>query len=236
MLNSAIYIIGRSIELLAPYWPSSQEREKVVTWARYHPVLASFLLFQALFVLAPIVGFAAFMASLTIMVVGAAVVFVVAVGLGVGAMVFIPGALAAAVWGAIIWTWAFMGWRVVGSVWGVYKRSEHYQKSHTTLDAHCDSNVGDEKGSRKQQVGSVYHRAEDKGSQTKFSHEEFKRPTSETSSVFSEGTNTPKEEEYGEQHTHGKGSLKKEKEYTDNLKQGARDEDRVGRAIAVSLG
>jgi len=170
------------------------------------------------------------------MVVGAAVVFVVAVGLGVGVMMFIPGALAAAVWGAVIWAWAFIGWRVSGSIWRVYKRSEHYQKSHTALDAHCDGNVSDEKGSRKQKAGSGYHKAEDGGSQTKSSHEEFKRPTSETSSVFSEGTNTPKEEEYGEQHAHGKGSLKKEREYTDKLKQGGRDEDRVGRDIAASLG
>lgn len=234
MLNSTIYVIGRSIELLAPYWPSSQEREKLVTWARSHPVLASFLLFQALFVLVPIISFAAFMASLTVAVVGVAVLLVVGVGLGFGVMVFIPGALSAAVWGAIIWAVVFVGWRVAGSFWEMYKHSKHYQNLHTASDAHCDDS--ERKGLRKQQARSGDQGAENGNSQTNFLHEEFKGPTSEGSFAFSEGTNTPKEEEYCDQHTHGKGGLKKEREYTDVLKQGGRDEDRVERDIAASLG
>lgn len=235
MLNSAIYIIGRSIELLAPYWPSSQERKKIVTWATSHPILTSFLLFQALFILGPTVGFVAFMASMAAMLIGAAVVFIIAVGLGGGVIMLIPGALIAAVWGAIIWAWTFVGWRVAGIVWGVYKCSEHFQKSHSASGASSDaSKVSEKRGFRKKQMGGGDYSAEDRGSQTNSSHEEF--TMSKTAPTFSEEIYLPKEEVYDEQRTYEKGSLKKEKEYTDTLKQGGRDEDRVGRDIAASLG
>lgn len=237
LLNSTVYVIGKTIELLIPYCPNSQQRQRIQSLAQAHPVLTSFFTVQIMFVLVPVVGFAAFVVAMAAVVVGGAVLFVVGVGLGVGVMVFIPGVLAAAGWAAVVWSWAYMGFRATRVVWGMYKGSSYY-RALLQRDGQESKKLN---GSSRKQLGEK----PEKGNGTDpayrqggyLSAGEERRPASANSMASS---TVKVEGGYGEESRSGGFSDDDEralrKEYATVLAGGDRDEDKVGRDIMRSLG
>lgn len=238
ILNSTVYIIGKTIELLAPYWPNSEQRQKVRAWAQARPILTSFLIMQAMFILVPIVGFAAFVAAMAVLVIGAAVLFVVGVGLGVGVMFFIPGVLVAAAWAAVVWSWAYVGFRATRVAWQMYRSSSYYQALSQLDEEETKKVDGGSRGKveEKPKKGNTGEPAYRQGSY--LSAEEEKRPTSAnslaSSTVKVEGDYRGESRSGGFSEDDDERTVKME--YADVLKEGGRDEDKVGRDIMRSLG
>ncbi|KAF8453798.1 hypothetical protein BGX38DRAFT_1175572 [Terfezia claveryi] len=236
ILNSTVYIIGKTIELLAPYWPNSEQRQKVQSLAQAHPVLTSFLFIQVMFVLVPVLGFAAFVVGMTVVVVGGAVLFVVSAGLGVGVMVFIPGVLAAAGWAGVVWSWAYLWFRAIRVAWGMYKSSSYYR---ALSQEHKEEESKKLNGSDKKQLEEKSKKA--KGMEPAYrqgdylSADEEKRPTSAnslaSSTVKVEGGD--REEARFSDDDYGRAVKQECARVSDG---GDRDEDRVLRDILRSLG
>ena len=238
ILNSTVYIIGKTIELLAPYWPNSEQRQRAQSLAQAHPVLTSFLIMQSMFVLVPVVGFASFVVSMAVVLVGAAVLFVVGVGLGVGVMIFIPGVLAAAGWAAVVWSWAYMGFRATRVTWGAYRSSSYCRalsqkdNQEKTKRLNGPSRKQLEKSKKGNGLSLAYRQ------ESYLSAEKEKRPTSANSLASS---TVKVENGYGGQSRSGGFSDDDDErtvkdEYAKVLTEGDRDEDKVGRDIMRSLG
>jgi len=239
ILNSTVYIIGKTLELLAPYWPNTEQRQKAQSLAQAHPVLTSFLIMQVIFVLVPVVGFAAFVVGMAVVVVGGAVLFVVSTGLGVGVMVFIPGVLAAAAWAVVVWSWAYVWFKATRVAWGMYKSSSYYRAL----------SQGDSQGESKKLNGASRKQLEEKPKKDKgveayrqggyLSAEEGRRPASANSQASStvkvEGGYRGESRSGGFSDDDDDGRAVK-KEYARVPERGDRDEDRVGRDIMRSLG
>lgn len=235
ILNSTVYIIGKTIELLAPYWPNSEQRQKVQSLAQAHPVLTSFFIVQVMFVLVPVLGFAAFVVGMTVVVVGGAVLFVVSAGLGVGVMVFIPGVLAAAGWAGVVWSWAYLWFRAIRVAWGMYKSSSYYR---ALSQEHEQDESKKPNGSNRKQLEEKSKKA--KGMDPAYrqgglSAEEEKRPTSANSLASStvKVESGYREEPRFSDDDYGRAA---QKEYAKVSDGGDRDEDRVVRDIMRSLG
>ncbi|KAF8430349.1 hypothetical protein EV426DRAFT_581123 [Tirmania nivea] len=214
ILNSTVYIIGKTIELLAPYWPSSEQRHKAQSLAQAHPVLTSFLAIQVMFLLVPIVGFAAFVVALAMVMVGGAVLFVVGVGLGVGVVVFIPGVLVAAGWAAVVWSLAYLGFRAARVALGMYKSSSYYR----ALSQENDQESKKLNGASREQL------------------EKPKKGNGEGWAYRQGGYLNAEEDKKGPTSANSLASPTVTKEYVKVLTEGDRDEDKVGRDIMRSLG
>jgi len=246
VLNSSVYIIGKTIEVLAPYWPSSEQRQKVQSLAQAHPVLASFLIMQAMFLLVPIIGFAAFVAAMAVVVVGASVLFVIGVGLGVGVMVFMPGVLVAGVWAGVVWSWAYVGFRATMVAWSVYKNSSYYRALSQGGDQE-ESKEPNEPSRKQLEEPKMGNGADLAYRQGGYLSAEEKRPASANSLASS---TVKVESGYGGESRSGEFSDDDDdndgdgddddrtvnKEYARGVKEGDRDEDKVGRDIMRSLG
>lgn len=238
ILNSTVYIVGKTFELLAPYWPDSEQRQKVQSLAQAHPVLTSFLIMQVMFVLVPVVGFAAFVVGMAVVVVGGAVLFVVSTGLGVGVMVFIPGVLAAAVWAAVVWSWAYVWFRATRVAWGMYRSSSYYRALSQGGDREESRGLN---GPRRKQLEEKPKKG--KGVEAfrqglYLNAEEERRPASANSLASStvKVEDRHRGESRSDEFSDDDGERAVKKEYVRVSEGGDRDEDRVERDIMRSLG
>ncbi|KAF8463679.1 hypothetical protein BDZ91DRAFT_796219 [Kalaharituber pfeilii] len=225
VLNGTIYLIGKTIEFLAPYWPNSYQRQKIWSWAQAHPVLTSFLLTQMLFVVAPIAGFAAFVVATAVVVIGSAVIGVVMVGVGVGLVVFVPALIWAGFLGSLVWVLMYVGVWVARVAWEIYRQSEYHKTGLVS------ESVEETKQGMKQEP-------KDKDD-VPFEPLRVLPPMPEmdrSESVSSTASSGVHVEKHGHRGDVEDGNIYGSGEGHSVFRMGERDEDKVGRDIARSLG
>lgn len=176
--------------------------------------------------LVPIVAFAAFVAALAVLIVGASVLFVVGVGLGVGVMAFIPGVLIAAGWAAVVWALAYVGFRAALAAWLVYKSSPYYQQ--LSQKDHTETGIKRKESKPKQQKSESKPKQKENG----LGYINDKHDGGYSSPNESDSSSTVKVEPGYDHEDDGRVV----RGYADVVKDGERDEDKVGRDILRSLG
>ncbi|KAI5806450.1 hypothetical protein DFH27DRAFT_608599 [Peziza echinospora] len=139
LLNGTIYIVGKTIEKLGPYWPNEERRELAWLWAQDHPILASFLCAQLIFVAVPVLWFLTFAFWLAL-IVGVGAVAVVGAGVGLGC--------------AFTWSWAYGCYRVWDFAWKAYT---NYQAGDKAAKAKARKALVPEDTNEEQQESLLPH-------------------------------------------------------------------------------
>ena len=192
------------------------------------------------------VAFAAFVAIMAVTVIGAAVLLVVSIAFSIGLMIFVPGVVAAVGIGAVAWGWGFIGCRVGLVAWRVYSaRKQAKEGIAPGATSSPSASLNGKKGNGAPVASTEQKKKKENGIAATDYHGQLsagdsgydeKRPTSASSlasstvRVESEGETEGETEGEGG-YTHGEGKVKSEFIGLED-----RDEDRVGRDIARSLG